>query len=206
MNFSLRSIALLCCVPLTILLANLLAGCATKATPLTLYDFGTLPPLARGVKLAPLAMAEPIGSAFLDNPLMFYRLAYANDQQPKPFGESRWSIAPAQLLGQRFKARLGQAGSTVISADDGAINVPLLRLEADDFGQIFDRPNHSVGRVTLRAAVFNGRVLLAQKSFTQQRSATRADAAGGARALALATDAVISDVLDWLGTLSLPKR
>lgn len=190
-----------------LLLAILLTGCATKSVPQTLYDLGPLPTAAAvTATLPPLALADPVGSAFLGNPMMFYRLAYANDQQPKAYAESRWSMPPAELLGQRFKARLGQAGSGVISAGDGAVNVPLVRLEADDFSQNFDSPARSTARVTMRVAVFNNRVLLAQKNFSQQRASASADAAGGARALADASDALITDVIGWLGTLALPKR
>ena len=189
-----------------LLFSFLLAGCATKSTLVTLYDLGPLRPAIATTGLPPLAMADPVGSAFLDNPLMFYRLAYANDQQPQPFAASRWAMPPAQLLGQRFKARLGQIGSTVVSAADGAINVPVLRLETDDFAQVFDSPAHSMVQVTMRVAVFNGRILLAQKSFTQQRPTISPDAAGGARALAETSDALITDVIAWLATLPLTKR
>jgi cholesterol transport system auxiliary component len=195
---------------LTSLMLLLASGCATRPAAQTLYDLGPLPAaqgVSAGASLPPLALAEPVGPAFLDSPMMFYRLTYANDQQPRAFAESRWSMAPAQLLGQRFKARFGQAGSGMISAGDGATNVPVVRVETDDFTQVFDTPSHSVGQVRVRVAVFNGRILLAQKSFTQQRAASSADAAGGARALADASDTLITDVINWLGTLTLtPAR
>ena len=187
----------------------LTTGCATPAAPPTVYDLGTLPPVspgAKGVSLPPLALAEPGGPVALDSPMMLYRLAYANDLQPRAFTQSRWSMAPAQLLGQRFKARLGQSASAVISAVDGATNVPVVRIETDDFTQVFDTPTHSIGQVTLRVAVFNGRLLLTQKSFTQQRPSASADAAGGARALADASDALITDVINWLASVPLGRR
>lgn len=192
--------------PFMLLLAS---GCATRSAPQTLYDLGPLPaPLGAPASpaLPPLALAEPVGPAFLDSPMMFYRLTYANDQQPRAFAESRWSMAPAQLLGQRLKARFGQVGSGMISAGDGATNVPVVRVETDDFTQVFDTPTHSAGLIRLRVAVFNGRILLAQKSFVQERASSTADAAGGARALADASDTLITDMIDWLGTLTLTRR
>lgn len=192
--------------PFMLLLAS---GCATRSALQTLYDLGPLPPVQSAPAspiLPPLALAEPVGPAFLDSPMMFYRLTYANDQQPRAFAESRWSMAPAQLLGQRFKARFGQTGSGMISAGDGATNVPVVRIETDDFTQVFDTPTHSAGLVRLRVAVFNGRILLAQKSFVQQHASSTADAAGGARALADASDTLITDVINWLGTLTLARR
>ncbi len=184
----------------------LLAGCATPSAPKILFDLGPLPaPGSVAGALPALSVASATSSSFLDNPRMMYRLAYASSQQPQQFANSRWSMAPAQLIEQRLKARLGQAGSTVLSGSDGALNVPLLRLEVDDFSQLFTTPTESTGQLTLRVAVFRGRLLVAQKSFTQQRSATSADAAGGAQALAAASDDLITDVLGWLTTLPLAK-
>jgi cholesterol transport system auxiliary component len=185
----------------------LLAGCATPSAPQTLFDLGPLPVVAGVASALPaLSIATVKSSAFLDNPRMVYRLAYANSQQPQQFANSRWTMAPAQLLEQRLKTRLGQAGSTVLAGSDGALNVPLLRVEVDDFTQVFTTPAQSSGQVTLRVAVYRARLLVAQKSFTQQRPATSADAAGGAQALAAASDGLITDVLGWLATLPLKKE
>src|SRR6185436_19799962 len=120
----------------------------------------------------------------LDSPLMFFRLNYANDRQPRAYANSRWTMAPAQLFGQRLKSRLAQAGGIVLPAADGAANVPLLRIETDDFTQTFDGPAHSSAQIALRATVFNARTMTAQKTFVKQVPAPSADAAGGARALA----------------------
>ncbi|MDY7576627.1 ABC-type transport auxiliary lipoprotein family protein [Actimicrobium sp. CCI2.3] len=185
----------------------LLAGCATPSAPKTLFDLGPLPAAGRVASTLPaLSVATAKSSPFLDNPRMVYRLAYANSQQPQQFANSRWTMTPAQLIEQRLKARLGQADSTVLTDSDGALNVPLLRLELDDFAQIFATPTESTGQVTVRVAVYRGRLLVAQKSFTQQRPATSADAAGGAQALAAASDGLITDVLGWLATLPLKKE
>jgi cholesterol transport system auxiliary component len=185
----------------------LLAGCATPSAPQTLFDLGPLPAATRVASALPaLSIATATSSSFLDNPRMMYRLAYANSQQPQQFANSRWTMVPAQLIEQRLKARLGHAGSTVLTGSDGALNVPLLRLELDDFSQRFTTPTESTGELTLRVAVFRGRLLLAQKSFTQQRPASSADAAGGAQALAAASDGLITEVLGWLATLPLTKE
>jgi cholesterol transport system auxiliary component len=53
--------------------------------------------------------------------------------------------------------------------------------------------------------VLNGRRLLAQKTFTRQAPAPTADASGGARALADASEAVIADMVTWLAGLPLKK-
>ena len=191
-----------------LLSAGLLAGCATnKAAEPTVYDLGSLGPAkTNGVAtIAPITVADVTSAPWLDSQMMHFRLSYANDQQPRPYANSRWSMPPPQLLGQRIKARMAQAGVSVLSGSDGAINVALLRIEADDFTQRFDSPGSSDVHVAWRASLFNGRLLVAQKTFEQQRPAAGADAAGGARALAITTDALIGDMMTWLATLPVKR-
>jgi cholesterol transport system auxiliary component len=200
-RFTLATMAILGCA--------LFGACATKSEPLSLYDLGPLRAASSGQTptsgLPTLSIAEVNAPAWLDSPMMYFRLAYANDQQPRPYASSRWTMPPAQLFGQRLKSRLAQAGAVVLSAADGAANLPLLRIEADDFTQIFDSPGQSSAQIALRASVFNGRTLVAQKSFLQQTPAPSADAAGGAKALVTASDAVIVEMMGWLATLPLKK-
>lgn len=186
----------------------LVTGCATRQESMTLYDLGPL----RGAQnsppspvLPPLSVAEINAPAWLDNQMMFYRLAYVNDQQPRPYATSRWNTPPTQLFVQRLKSRIGQAGGVVLSASDGASNVPVLHIEADDFTQVFDNPGQSNAHVRMRASVLNGRALLAQRTFTRQAPAPTADASGGARALADASEAIIADMMTWLAGLPLKK-
>jgi cholesterol transport system auxiliary component len=136
---------------------------------------------------------------------MFFRLNYANEQQPRPYAGSRWSMPPGQLFTQRLKSRIGQAGGTVLPASAGAADMPLLRIEVDDFTQFFDNPAQSSGRIALRASLMQGRRLIAQKTFVGQAPALTADASGGARALAEASDAIITEMMVWLAGLPLKK-
>lgn len=193
---------------LVVTMSALLGGCATGTNSIMLYDFGPLrsmPSTPALPALQPVSVAEVGMPAWLDSSMMFYRLSYANEQQPRPYANSRWTMPPAQLFGQRLKSRMAQAGGTVLSASDGAANVPLLRIEADEFAQIFDTPQQSVARVRVRAALFDGRRLIAQKTFAKQFPAPSADAAGGARAMADASEAVITDMMVWLTTLPSSK-
>lgn len=184
-----------------------LQGCATGTNSITLYDFGPLRNTSSSAlpALPAVSVAEVSTPTWLDSQLMFYRLGYANDQQPRPYANSRWTMPPAQLFGQRLKSRMAQAGGTVLPASDGAANVSVLRIEADEFTHIFDTPQQSVARVRVRAALFDGRKLIAQKTFAKQSPAPSTDAAGGAKAMADASEAVITDMMIWLTTLSPPK-
>lgn len=184
----------------------LMSACAKPTAPMTVHDLGPLPSVSTTAALPAFALGDVTASAFLDNPNMFYRLAYADAQQPRPYATNRWAMPPAQLLEQRIKARFGQAGSPLISVMDGALNVPLLHCELDEFSQTFDRPDSSSVTATVRVAVFNNRQLVSQKNFTQRRTTTTADAAGGARALALASDALIDDIAVWLRSVPRERR
>lgn len=181
-------------------------GCAAgRPEAATMYDFGP----ARIAATAPLPSLPPISiaefqvPAWLDSTMIFFRLNYANDQQVRPYAQTRWTMTPAQLLAQRLKSRIAQAGGIALSAADGATNVPMLRIEADDFTQAFETPEKSSGRVALRASVFKGRTLVAQKTVMKSAPASSPDAAGGASALAAASDAAIVELIVWLGTLPL---
>jgi len=185
----------------------LVAGCASRPETPTQYDLGRLPAVAATATsaLPPISVADVNAPAWLDNNMMFFRLAYANEQQPRPYANSRWTMPPAQLFQQRLKSRLAQAGGTVLAMSDAALNVPLLRIDLDDFTQTFDTPDRSQATLQVRASLFNGRQLLAQKSFSSQAPTPSADAAGAARAFVAANDAVIDNLMNWLATVA-PKK
>jgi cholesterol transport system auxiliary component len=155
--------------------------------------------------LPAISVAEIQAPTWLDNQMMFYRLNYANDQQLRAYANSQWTMPPAQLFAQRLKTRLSQAGSVVVPASSGAIDLPVLRIEVDDFSQQFESANRSTVSVALRTSLFDGRNLRAQKMFVKQLPTTSADAPGGAVALASASDAIINEMAAWLATLPAKK-
>lgn len=193
-------------------LALSLAACAGKGPPPTLYDFGPLPPLSpsaapAGVPaLRALVVSDAIGPGWLDSERMQYRLLYADAQQARPYAQNRWNAPPLQLLTQRLRSRLAQAGVQVLSPTDSAAGVPLLRLEVDEFSQNFTGTTTSAGQVTLRVSLLRGHRLADQKTFQRSTPSDSADAAGGARALAASTDALAGDVLAWLAALPPQKE
>ncbi|MDQ7969379.1 MAG: ABC-type transport auxiliary lipoprotein family protein [Oxalicibacterium faecigallinarum] len=199
-TMQLRRLSIVC------LLSAALAGCASDVPRTTLLDLGPVRTQATTATTLPaISLADVQAPAWLDSQMMFYRLDYANDLQPRAYSASRWSMPPAQLFAQRLKASLSRAGGTVIAASDGAINLPTLRLDIDEFSQRFDSASKNHGEVAVRASLFDGRVLRAQKMFVHKVPSSSADAQGGAAALAAASDAVIADMSTWLATLP-PKR
>jgi len=185
-------------------LALILSGCAAqKGQPTTQFDFGPATPAsAAAPALGPVVVTDVTGSNALDSERMFYRLSYADPLQARTYANSRWTASPLQLLTQRFKTRLAQSGTRVLSETDAASGIPLLRIDVDDFVQDFGGVSQSTGVVAVRASVFQGHVLVDQRSFRQAVTATSADAAGGARALAASTDAIAADIVAWLGTVN----
>lgn len=187
--------------------AVLLGACASKGPANANYDFGPLPaaPAARQAPLAggidAIIVADATGPASLDSERMQYRLLYADARQSRPYAYNQWTGTPLQLLTQRMKSRIAQAGVKVLSTSDAATNVNLLRMEVDDFTQNFETVTQSSGNISLRASVFREHRLLDQKTFARSAPAPSADAAGGARALADASDALADDVLAWLAGL-----
>ncbi len=191
--------------------AMLLAGCSVldKPTRSVVFDFG---PAAASVA-APLlatprqtiALAEVEAASALDSTAVLYRLAYADAQQLQPYAQARWSMPPAQLLQQRLRQSLMQSTRVTREGDVAAQRPLVLRLELDEFSQMFDAPGSSIGQVRVYATVLQsssgGERLLAQRGFVAQRPAPSADAAGGVRALTAATDAVVADIAQWMSGL-----
>ncbi|WP_371867742.1 ABC-type transport auxiliary lipoprotein family protein [Duganella guangzhouensis] len=190
-------------------MALTLGACASKGSPTAQYDFGPLPaaPTAAAASggIGAIIVADVTGPAALDTERMHYRLLYADARQQQPYAYNQWTSTPLQLLTQRVKSRMAQAGVKVLSTTDAAASTTVLRMEVEDFAQNFDSATSSKGVISLRASVFRNHKLVDQKTFNRSVPAPSADAAGGARALADASDAVAADVLSWLATLP-PSR
>lgn len=190
------------------LIAAVLAGCgiAPKTERASQFDLGVAAASPQDLPaLPPVSIAEISTPNWLDRPLMYYRLNYDDPLQLRPYANSRWTMSPSQLVLQRIKQRITQAGGVALALADGADSVPVVRIEADDFSQVFEAPDRSAGQIVLRASVYRGRALLGQKTITRSVPSRTADATGGARALAEATDAASRDLIIWLATLPLKQ-
>jgi cholesterol transport system auxiliary component len=183
----------------------LLAGCSTSAQRVVVYDFGPGPTQAAVANpmapLPPVLLAEVEAPSALDGTALWYRLLYADAQQLRPYAQARWSTPPAQLLRLRLRELLGQR-RTLLSPTDALPPATLvLRLELEEFSQLFSTAQASTGLVRLRATL--GRSgsparVLAQTSLVLQQPSATADAAGGVRALTLATEALAQQLEAWL--------
>jgi cholesterol transport system auxiliary component len=178
-----------------------LAACAANpGAPPAEYDFGiggaTLeePPRLR----REITVAEATAPAWLDSSVIVYRLAYRDAAQPRAYVESRWVAPPAALFTAQLRQRLvATTRSGVLVPGDGVRTTATLRVELQEFSQVFDSPERSRAVVRVRAVLVSGGQLVAQTSFSVDRPAPSPDAAGGARALALAADAAIDRLIGW---------
>lgn len=196
------------------LAAALLAGCAGPDRPVRamLYDFGpgvTQPqPANRMAPLPPIALADIDAGGALDSSAMLYRLGYADANQPRPYAQARWSAPPAQLVRQRVREHLSlrravlNTGEGAALMRSGGVAPRVLRLELEEFSHLFESPTQSSGVIRLRATLADntpsGEKLLAQRMVVVSRPAPSADAPGGVRALAAATDAAAEEIAQWL--------
>ena len=204
-----------------LLLAALLGGCSSlpdKPTRASMYDFGpgALSALSATsqARLPPLAIDDiTTNGGALDNMAVLYRLGYADEQQLRPYSQARWSMPPAQLVRQRLRDQLGQRRAVFNAGAGAALNrsqnptLPLLlRLDLEEFSQLFTAPDTSVGLIRLRATLLEvtpaGEKLLGQRHVVVQRPAPSSDAPGGVRALTAATDAAIEELDQWLQQVS----
>ena len=111
------------------------------------------------------------------------------------------SLGSVGAVGGASAVGANAAGSAAVPATAPA----LLRIELEEFSQLFESPTASTGLLRLRATAVQpsaqGERLMGQRSFIVQRPAPSADAAGGVRALTAATDAAVEEIDQWLQKL-----
>ena len=199
------------------IVALTLLGCSSLPKPppsLVRYDLGPSPALQVSTQtLQPVALAQMQAPLQADgSTAVHYRLAYADAQVLHAYAQARWSLEPAAMVLQRLREHLGQGGRVVLSAEPGELpprvqgrQVPVLRLALEEFSQVFDSPQSSVGAVRVRATLVDpapqGDVLLAQRVFAVQQPAAAANAAAGVQAVTQAVDGVGLQMVQWLDAL-----
>ena len=202
------------------LLALVLSACSglpTAPKQPVRYDLGMADLAAPAANAAapsvapvPLVLAEVQAPGLPEGlTAMFYRLNYSDSQQLRAYQNARWSLPPAQMVEQRLRMRLGLE-RPVLSGKDNVRpvvsdkrSVALLRVNVDEFSQVFDSAGSSRSVVRLSASLIgtaesSGNQLLGQKVFTVEVPAATADAAGGAQAMARAVDEAAAQLSRWL--------
>ncbi|MBR7748429.1 ABC-type transport auxiliary lipoprotein family protein [Undibacterium baiyunense] len=191
---------------LFVIMTSLLFACASP-TMHQQFDFGVSQTednqktsnATNSPKLA-ILLAEIQVPNSLEGTSMLYRLLYENKQELRPYAQSRWSMPPAQLLKQRIKTHINQQGGAVLTTSDGVKNLPILRIELEEFSQHFSSPQQSQVQLRWRASLIKQNQLIAQKIFQAQTTCDSADAKGGAKAMPQASDRTITELIAWLQT------
>jgi len=186
-------------------MAGLLAGCALTSPSQEAsasYDLGPLPRYERvnPVLAATVLLPEVTAPSWLEGPGIVYRLAYDEPARLHTYAQSRWKASASALLTQRLRGRFAAATQRgIVTRDDGARADYMLRVELEDFSQIFSTPGTSQVAVRARASVVNlqQRTLIAQRVFSFERPAPSPDARGAVAALADASDELIEGLLEW---------
>lgn len=184
----------------SLLIAALLAGCTglPKVAPAyAVHDFGGPDPVAARSPGVPLRGLEVVAAPWLASTAIQYRLAYAQPTRRQAYVESRWAAQPAQLVELALKRAVRTGGEA------GTSGACRLRVELDEFAQVFDEAAVSRGVVEARAFLLAPRSdqIVASRGFSLARPAPSADALGGVAALRGGVRQMGVELSDWLEAL-----
>lgn len=181
----------------------LAAGCAGNPAALSdiRYDFGPPNPAASAGTQPAVKVLDVSAPDTLESDKLIYRLSYADAQQTASYANSHWTMAPSQLLTQRLRGALSSRG-TVLTGADG-VRAPVLKVDLSEFEQVFDSQSESHAAVTARATLTQSGKVISQRTFIARAPSSSADAAGGAQALAAASDDLVAQISAWLGVQAL---
>ena len=199
--FRARTIVLRAAILLSLAALTACAVAPQSREGMASYDFGPLRPdkEANPRLQHDIVVAGVSAPAWMDNSGIYYRLAYRDASRPQAYARSRWVMPPAALLGQRLRASIARANQAgVFSPADGVRAEYALRLELEEFTQVFDAVDKSHAVVLLRASLIRHRGVVVQRGFSVERAAATANAEGGVQALIAASDEAGHSLLDWL--------
>jgi len=196
---------------LYVLLSIWLAGCTImphEQTPVSVYDFGlqqvssTYNTSNQQQQLwTSLLLEEATSPVWLDSKAIQYRLAYLDPTQSYNYANNRWAAAPATLLTHRIRNRIAAVtNDKIVSTSDGTRADFTLRLELEEFSQVFDAVDKSHVVIRLRASLIHrsSRSIRAQRNFSMEQATPTANAAGAVQALTESSDKLIENLIDWL--------
>jgi cholesterol transport system auxiliary component len=186
---------------LALMLGACSLGPAQKDTPAS-YDLGATPGASAGVpRIRASLLVQGVGApTWLETQSIIYRLDYQDGARQQVYAHSRWAAPPAVLLAQQLRSQLAAASDGgILGLTDSARADYALRVELEDFSQVFNTVDASRAHVVARASIVNvtRRALLAQKTFTFETPAASANAEGGVRALAVASGELVDAIVAW---------
>lgn len=184
-----HSLIVACCL---ILGACYSGGKRGGESALVVYDFGPPAPVAAApMEHGELAL-EVRAPLWMDGLGINYRLVQAEPARLRDYTQARWAGPPAQLIQQRLASQLrvrpaGQGGAACV-----------LRVDIDEFVQVFDTTSASHGFVQGRAQLLDRRrALLESYEFRITKPAPSPDSRGGVAALTAAVNQLGLDLAVW---------
>ena len=181
----------------------LLGGCAVGARnspPLAVYDFGLPAVRLSAAENWPRVALDVRSPAWFDSLNIDYRLAYDNPLKQREYADSRWAGAPGVLLAQRLRQQLG-------TVNDNGSSACLLRVELQEFSQVFASPQQSQALIQANVQLFDARrQLLVSWQLTVERPAASSDAAGGVAALVDASNDFGVQLAGWLASVDAARQ
>ena len=166
--------------------------------PAVVYDFGLPVAVSSADARWAAVVLEVRSPPWFDSLGVNYRLAYDDPLKSRQYLDSRWVANPASLLAQRLRQQLG---TSMMSS--GAVADCLLRVDLQEFSQVFDTRESSRGVIQADALLVDGkRRRLGERRFILQQSATAPDARGGVGALVLVVNELGAEMSRWLAELS----
>jgi len=185
---------------LTVVAVIFLSGCFgnisnRNQTDLANYDFDFSPiaPPSGQTPALVLRQIAVFAPSWLETNQIQYRLAYSETARLEAYASSRWIAPPALLLEHALKQRMasGDLESQAIGCS--------LRVDLDQFIQIFDTPGSSHALLEVRATLLapGNEFLLARRSFSKTQAAG-ADARSGVAAFSLVARDLVNEMNQWL--------
>ena len=190
---------------LVLLLAATLSGCTLgpeKKDAAATYDLSGAPSSAAGkTRIRATLLVQPVAApGWLESNAIVYRLNYQDAARQLNYANSRWAAPVASLVAQRLRAQLAAASdSGIVNLADSARADYALRVELEEFSQVFDTAETSRAVIVARASLLNvpRRSLQAQKTFTIDRPAAGANAESGVRALSAGSAELVDAIVAW---------
>jgi cholesterol transport system auxiliary component len=190
---------------LVLLLAATLSGCTLgpeKKDAAATYDLSGAPSSAAGkTRIRATLLVQPVAApGWLESNAIVYRLNYQDAARQLNYANSRWAAPVASLVAQRLRAQLAAASdSGIVNIADSARADYALRVELEEFSQVFDTADASRAVIVARASLVNvaRRSLQAQKTFTIDRPAAGANAESGVRALSAGSAELVDAIVAW---------
>lgn len=179
------------------------AGCSplvSRAPQTAFFDFGLMDAAGAAAPWSSLPV-EVVAPSWLSGSAMQYRLAWKQPERRRTYSESRWVAPPPDMLAQALRRALsGTNGNT--SDDKGGARCRL-RVELDEFVQVFDDEAQSRVQLVVRAQLLpaRGGAAMAGREFSRIERSGTADAEGGVTAARVAVRGLAHDIVGWLDGL-----